>query len=480
MRIDPLGIGDQNAPHRGNYSFLDFNIPCVQEIIDGEIMTPKAMFLAIFLVIVACSLLAFFGKTTTPDTQVTTGSDIPIPAEHGPYPKAVAVDGTLYDFGIMEQGQKGEHVFKLRNEGEAPLKISPGNHSCQCTLGIIGKNGLEPGEETTLTISWDIKTAVARFEQFAKFHTNDPLNRELVFNVRGSVGRKLVFKPAAEIALGLLPEGKPAERLLTLHSEILESFNIERIETSTPLIVVETRPLTLDELSILSQSPSGEDRHLPNELDIPAAKMLAAKTPEQIKAEHLEPMIEKLKQSEADAKQREAAELANKPPPAKCGYELKVHFRSGLPIGKFRETITIYTNVDSAEVMTASFQGTRSGPVEFLAPPGVAWSPEECVLRFKRFRAADGTKARLMVFVNKFDQEFAITEAQMDPPTVRYQLVRDKNFKGPGRDKFDLLLEVPPGETPITLGGQNPGQILLHTNHPDASIIKMNLEFTSF
>ncbi len=480
MRIDPWGIRDQNAPHRSDHPFLDFNIPCVQEIIDGENMKPKAIFLAIFLVIVTCSLLAFFGKANTPGTQHTPVSDIPIPAEHGPYPKAIVVDGTLYEFGIMEQGQKGEHVFTVRNEGEASLKIASGKHSCQCTMGSIGKNGLEPGEETTLTISWDIRNPASRFEQYAKFHTNDPLNPELSFIVRGSVGRKLVFKPAAEIALRLLPDGKPTEQLLTLHSEILESFDIKQIETSTPFIVVETRSLTPDELSILSQSPSGENLHRFDDLNSPAAKMLAAKTPAQIKAEGLEPMLEQMKKKEADAKKREEAELANKPPPAKCGYELKVHFRSGLPIGKFRETITIHTNVDSADVMTASFQGTRSGPVEIYATPGVAWSPEEGVLRFKRFRAADGTKAKLMIFVNKFDQEFAVTETKMDPPAVRYELVRDKNFKGTGRDKFDLLLEVPPSETPITLGGQNPGQILLHTNHPDASIIRMILEYTSF
>jgi uncharacterized protein DUF1573 len=480
MRIDPFVIGDQNAPHRSDHSFHNFHIAYVPEIIDGETMKPKAIFLAIFFVIVVCSLLVFFGKTNIPGNPLKPVSDIPIPAEHGPYPKAIAVDGTLYDFGTMEQGQKGEHVFKLRNEGEAPLKISPGKSSCQCTIGSLGKNGLEPGEGTTLTISWDIRNPVPRFEQFAKFHTNDPLNPELSFNIRGSVGRKLVFKPSAEIALGLLPEGKPTERLLTLHSEILESFDIKQIETSTPLIVVETRPLKSDELSILSQSPSHEDLPRPNELELPAAKMLAGKTPEQIKAEHLEPRVEQLKKKEAEAKKRQDDELANKPPAAKCGYELKVVFRSGLPIGRFRETITIHTNLDSAETLTASFQGTRSGPVEIFATPGVAWSSEEGALRFKRFRAADGTKAKLMLFVNKFDHEFAVTEAKMDPPTVQYQLVRDMNFKGTGRDKFDLLLEVPPGETPITLGGQNPGQILLHTNHPDASIIKMNLEYTSF
>ncbi len=441
-------------------------------------MKPKAIFLATFLVIVACSLLAYFGKANPPGTQLTPVSDIPIPAEHGPYPKAIVVDGTLYDFGTMEQGQKGEHVFTVRNEGEVPLQMVPGQHSCQCTVGSLGKNGVAPGEETTMTLRWEIKAPAPVFQHFAKVHTNDPLNPELSFNVHGSVGRRLVLKPAAEISLGMLPEDKPTKGLLTLHSEILESFNIEQIKTSTPLIIVETRPLTPDELSILSQSPPREG--LPNELDMPAAKMLAAKTPEQIKAEHLEPMLEQMKKKEAETKKREEVELANKPPPAKCGYELKVLFRSGLPIGRFRETITIQTNVESAEVITAAFQGTRSGPVQLFATPGVAWSPDECVVRFQRFRAADGTKAKLMIFVNKFDQEFAITEAQIDPPTVRYQLVRDQNFKGTGRDKYDLLLEVPPGETPITLGSQNLGQILLHTNHPDASIIKMNLEYTSF
>src|SRR5258707_1379935 len=50
----------------------------------------------------------------------------------GPYPKAVVEAN--YDFGRMEVGEERSHVYTIRNEGEAVLKIVNVGTTCQCTV----------------------------------------------------------------------------------------------------------------------------------------------------------------------------------------------------------------------------------------------------------------------------------------------------------------------------------------------------------
>ena len=183
-------------------------------------------------------------------------------------------------------------------------------------------------------------------------------------------------------------------------------------------------------------------------------------------------------------------DLAGKTPAAKCGYEVKVVFQPGFSIGKVREALLIHTNIPfgmSADApigppMQVSFTGTRSGPVQILSSTvGTLWSPEESVFRLGRFSAKEGRKAKLILFIKKSDQELEITEAKLDPPQLKYEFRKDENFNAPGRSKYELVVEVPAGGVPLSLGGgERAGSVVLQTNHPDAKTIKFDLEFTSF
>ena len=120
------------------------------------------------------------------------------------------------------------------------------------------------------------------------------------------------------------------------------------------------------------------------------------------------------------------------------------------------------------------------GPVQILGTPGAGWNPTSSVLRLGRFRASDGKKAKLLIFVNKASEELKIVSSHVIPATIKFQLIKDEKFNGVGREKFDLLVEVPAGADPITVGDQNPGSLVLETNHPDALKIKLDMEFTSY
>ena len=112
-------------------------------------------------------------------------------------PRAELVGDTLHDFGVMAPGDEGEHTFTIRNSGEDTLSLEIGATTCKCTLGSLGKDSLEPGEETSITLSWTVKTNKAAFAQSAEVRTNDPAKLILKLEVVGQVVREIAWVPEA-------------------------------------------------------------------------------------------------------------------------------------------------------------------------------------------------------------------------------------------------------------------------------------------
>ncbi|MFM9960162.1 MAG: DUF1573 domain-containing protein [Planctomycetaceae bacterium] len=444
-------------------------------------MNIRAVAVVVFLVLTGGGLAVHFRQQSVvpDDTKVVKvdTSDVPQPPKTGPYGKFVVVGETSYHFGVMEHLQKGEHEFKVRNDGKAPLKMVAleRDQTCSCTLGSLGKDGLQPGEETNVKLSWTIKYPKTAFHHSAKIRTDDPENPVTTFYVRGFVGHRLVVKPSQEISVGSLSEKEPTERKIFLFSEVVDAFEITKFEPSNPLIVAKATPLTAEALKLATQDP------------------VAAKSREMMKQ-----MSEDAKRNAPGGKIAELPgpshdqppeDLSDQSPDPKCGYELQITLHPGFPIGKLRESLLIHTNVPSSSEadapvsppMLVTFTGLRSGPVQILGTPGITWSPEETLLRMGRFPAKEGKKAKLVVLVKKSEQELEITEAKLDPPQMKYEFRKDATFNGAGRDKFELVLDVPAGGIPLSLGGgQRTGSVILQTNHPEAKTIKFELEFTSF
>ncbi len=444
-------------------------------------MNIRAVAIVVFLLLTGGGLAVHFRQKSMtdhgPPPNPVDVSDIPVPPLIGPYGKFVIVGEAVHNFGVMEHLQEGQHEFKIRNDGQAPIKMVAlkRDQTCQCTLGSLGKDGLKPGEETVVKLSWTIKNPSTLFEHSAKIRTDDPENPVTTFRVRGLVGKRLVVKPSNEINLGTLSEKLPTERTIILFSEIVDAFEITKLEPSNPLIVTTATPLTAEQLKLVTRDPLTEESRAM------MAQMAAdAPTPPAIPGSH---------GPAESAHDHPVDDLAGKSPDAKCGYELKVTFQPGFSIGKVREALQIHTNISTGTQADApagqpvfvSFTGTRSGPVQILGTPGISWSPEDGILRLGRFPAKVGKKAKLVVFVKKTEHELVITEAKLDPPQLKYEFRKDENFNAPGRNKYEIVVEVPSDGVPLSLGGgERAGSVVLQTNHPDAKTIKFDIEFTSF
>ncbi len=437
-------------------------------------MNFRAIVVVVFLVVVSGGLMVHFRQqsiTGVPSGPVKT-DDVPVPPKTGPYGKFVVADEPVHHFGVMELGQKGSHEFKIRNDGPGPLKMVAlaRDHTCQCTLGTLGADGLKPGEESTVTMKWEIKNPATTFEHSAKIRTDDPDNPVITFLVRGLVGKRLTIRTGSEVLVGQLSDTKVTERILVVHSETVDAFEITKLESSNPAIVVTSRPLVGAELREATLDPAVE------------ASSRVMRDTRQSEAEGKKPSEAGHEGHNHAAPGPDGNLATGMQPEVKSGYELKVVFNSGLPIGKFRESLTIHTDIDIPETssMVIMFEGSRAGPIEILGTPGTGWSPTEALLRFPRFRAKEGKKAKLLVFVKKTETPWEITDANVSPSFLKYQLIKDENFKGLGRDRYDLFIEIPAGERPVSLGGETIGSLILSTNHPDAKSIRLGIEFTSY
>lgn len=434
-----------------------------------------------FLVVTATTLLVRFRDASVVPSEaakaaaVASSADIPVPPKTGPFGKAVVVGKRTHNFGTMEHGGSGEHSFVLRNEGDGPLKMvaRKEDHSCQCTLGSLGKEGLQPGEETTVKLTWEIKNPSSQFQHWAKVRTNDPKKPEITFRVQGLVGHRLMLTPGNQLNLGTLSEQAPTVRTVTLTSEMLDSFKITKLEPSSPFIKIESRPLDAGELKALLEDTEAE--RMNERMMSESRAMQETADPAAKKA----PVVGHEGHSHDKPADEDEDEPLGKKAPVKSGYEITLSVEPKLTVGRFHETVTIETDGEKAEPIVINIDGVRSGPIQILATPGCGWVPSSSLLSMGRFPAAEGKKAKLLVFIDKGPEELKITDVKLDPPTLKYQFVKDQKFTGKGRDKFDLILEVPAGSPIISLAEFNRGSVVLHTNHPDATIIKLELEMTS-
>ena len=436
-------------------------------------MNFRAIAVVVFLVVVSGSLMVHFREqsiTGAPNTPAKPDG-IPLPPKTGPYGKFVVTGEPIHNFGVMELGQKGTHAFKIRNEGRGPLKMvaRKEDHTCQCTLGSLGSEGLKPGEESTVTMEWEIKNPATYFEHSAKIRTDDPDNPVTTFRVRGFVGKRLTVRTGTNMMIGQLSDTTATERTFVMHSETVEAFDITKLETSLPMIVATSRPLLGDDLKMATRDPAQEasEQAYQDATKADSGKKKAAGEPGHEAHNH-------------GPSASSADDLAGKHPAVRSGHEIKVVFNPGLPIGKFRESLTIHTNIPETPPLVIIFEGSRAGPIEILGTPGTGWVPQDGTLRFARFRATEGKKVKLIVFVKKFEMPLEILEAKVKPTFMKYQLVKDEKFKGMGRDRYDLFIEIPAGEAPISASGLDVGSIVLTTNHPDAKTINLGVEFNSY
>lgn len=62
-----------------------------------------------------------------------------------------------FDFGKVNEGEKPSHIYRFKNTGSNPLKITRVKPSCGCTTPSWSKEEIAPGEEGFVEVSYNSK-----------------------------------------------------------------------------------------------------------------------------------------------------------------------------------------------------------------------------------------------------------------------------------------------------------------------------------
>jgi hypothetical protein len=142
-------------------------------------------------------------------------------ALHGP--RVVVVDGERHDFGTMDRMAHGEHAFRIRNDGDAPLELQLGKTTCKCTLGELENSKLAPGQTTNVTLTWQVNTA----------QPNDPHHNPILLTIHGKVVDTL--RPESRyIALTDLSTNEKSSARLRIFAFREKNLKIEKHEFMMP------------------------------------------------------------------------------------------------------------------------------------------------------------------------------------------------------------------------------------------------------
>lgn len=177
----------------------------------------------------------------------------------------LSVDKPFFDFGTIPQGKKLDHVFTLRNKGDAPLSIHRTKSSCGCTVVNLPRTTIEPGGNVELKTTFDSTTFGGKVTKTITVETNDPANPNYTLTLTGIVSEILVVAPR-QLNLGQIKAGTSGVFTVTVDNRGARPVKILSVTTPMPQVKVtagkqsikpgESTPITI------SVAPRPEDRFL--------------------------------------------------------------------------------------------------------------------------------------------------------------------------------------------------------------------------
>jgi thiol-disulfide isomerase/thioredoxin len=172
-------------------------------------------------------------------TKVPTATQAPQRAEGA----VIVLESSSHDFGQIWSGPPLAHVFRLRNDGDAPLEILGITPSCTClVLGDYPKS-IAPGAESEIPLQLETVKLKGQVRQTAVVRTNDPKTPELTLTMSGLVRPVIQFE--SFVLIRTRPGDGPVERRVKIAYQREGELELEmatRAEDRFDVELVETVP----------------------------------------------------------------------------------------------------------------------------------------------------------------------------------------------------------------------------------------------
>lgn len=331
----------------------------------------------------------------------------------------VVVEQPEFDFGAGLHRQTGEHRWRIWNKGDAPLEIKDSWVECtQCTKLFVPDKIVPPGKSVEVTLQYTLITLQEDFRKSATLLTNDPDQRTVVLRLVGKVYHPVEVKPASLSFSGLRPSDQTAGRVL-----LLAHF---------------TKDFQITDISLANHA-------LADQFDVHCRPLAASELPEG----------------------------------ALAGYELLVTVKPGLPLGSFRQTILVDTNLDEPTRVEVPVQGSVTSPISVIGTAG--WNPNSGVLKLGLVPREQGLTRAIKLMI----RGVGLAKLRLDPPQAHPDLVR-VSYGTPTEVKagevvmVPLELHIPPGTEPVSfLGGdgEEQAEVVVKAREPAGCELRFRLEF---
>jgi hypothetical protein len=178
------------------------------------------------------------------DSKAQTEKDI-----QDPSPKIV-VEERIHDFGNKIAGEKIDHVFVIRNYGDAVLEIKNARAQCGCTVVTQPPKELAIGQEAEIPVKLNTKSLRGKISKSIHVVSNDPFNPRLelkvvgevttTFNVLNSKGKDT----RGYIRLERAVVGGPAvKETFTLVNNLEKSLEVSGVASSNKKLSASIKPI---------------------------------------------------------------------------------------------------------------------------------------------------------------------------------------------------------------------------------------------
>ena len=108
------------------------------------------------------------------------------------------LDKESIDFGIMNQHESRDTQVTVTNKGGGILNISEVKADCGCTVPVLTKQNLAPGESTIIDINFNSKTFHGNVTKLIHIFSNDPSMPEKTFFIQAEVFSPLLIDPKSQ------------------------------------------------------------------------------------------------------------------------------------------------------------------------------------------------------------------------------------------------------------------------------------------
>lgn len=338
-------------------------------------------------------------------------------------PAVVIVGESHNDFGVLRHEQSRSHQFVIRNDGDVDLQVEKHNVSCGlCVVTAFTSAIVKPGAELEIPVTLNARKPGPELNEALEIRTNDKLHEVIRFELLAYVSDP-VGASVRELALGTISTDEGAE----------SSFNIYGFEDG-PLLVKECHPSDLPNKSFFEV----ELRDL---------------TVEELKAEQSH---------------------------AKFGKQVKLMIKPGLPVGPLEQSLKIVASSGEDVTLSVSVVGKVAGDLALIG--GSKFSPDKSVLSLGRLNAGEESTATLHLMVKgKHRDSVKVTVGDCDPAGHLSAAIGErKSIRNGTAYLIPIVVSVAKDTPPMNrLGGVSTsyGEIMLHTTHPVAKEVRLQVRF---